>query len=89
MAWTRSINILCGRIHRRTQKFESPLFQVQSPGSPQKSAEKEEDVRPKNKMNKTFVLSGVRKMTESHPVSKPVSLPDFQNGNDMREVRGE
>jgi len=23
-------------------------------------------------------------MTASHPVFKPVTLPDFQNGNDMR-----
>jgi len=28
-------------------------------------------------------------MTASHPVFKPVTLPDFQNGNDKRNIEDE
>jgi hypothetical protein len=39
-------------------------------------------------MNKSFVLSGGRKITASDPVFKPVTLPDFQNGNDTLAADG-
>jgi hypothetical protein len=68
-------------LHERTQNFEPLLLQDYSLEAPGKT---EQAARRQNKMNKSFVRSGRRKRTPSHPVFKPAILPDFQIGNGKR-----
>jgi hypothetical protein len=53
--------------------------------SPRKSLKSrvktEENVKPQNKMNKSFVRSAGSEIAPAYPVFKPVKLPDFQIGD--------
>jgi hypothetical protein len=73
---------LAGPLIGRTQKFEPPLLQDSLSGAHQNEgqANKTEEVRTKRR--KVLFEVQEQKITSPYPIFKPVSLPDFQIGDD-------
>jgi hypothetical protein len=70
---------------RALKKLESPLLQDSLSGTHQNEgqANKTEEVRTKRR--KVLYEAEEQKITPRYPIFKPVSLPDFQIGDDSRE----
>jgi hypothetical protein len=67
------------RCHRQTQKIEPPLLQDCSPSS---LTIRTEQKKPEQNEEKFCLKRRKKKSPPSYPVFKPVSLPDFQIGDD-------